>query len=944
MVDETAKNSLLRLSPAGHLRPVAGITDFPSSGVQKTVVAFGSSEAAGLFGLAAHPANGGLPPELVWWRDFAARYLTERCHTPAGVTVIEPVAPLPEAEIMSLLLGAPPMEGAEYLTSEILNRLWSSLDEWVVSEAAAAGGFEDFLSAQAPLWRQVGRVCFHLAENRKDPDFPFAFLATYAPRLAQSSQVRYQPLAKALQEFAGERNRKALVHLLTPIHNAAGKSAIIRDLLESNDIYHPLAWTAEEAYRFLGEIPLFEESGVLVRVPDWWAKRPRPRVTVSIGSKARGLLGAASMLDFDVGVALGDETLTEKELKEILAGGAGLFLLKGKWVEVDPDRLSEALAHWKKVEKRVGADGISFVEGMRLLAGAPVDLGSTEKESVRQWSFVDSGSWLKDTLASLRSPAAIEAVKPGAELLATLRHYQESGLRWLWLLSRMGLGACLADDMGLGKTIQVLALLLLVKKESAKESVKESARKPAKAAAKETSEEAAENAVKAAQNPSLLVLPASLLANWKAEMERFTPSLRARFVHPSMTPKGSACSDAAGAVAGTAAGAVAGDPGLVDLRDVDLVVTTYGMLLRQPWIESAAWNLVILDEAQAIKNPGSRQTKAVKKLRARARIALTGTPVENRLSDLWSLFDFLCPGLLGSSTRFKEFAAAMEKREGERYAPLRNLVGPYILRRLKTDRAVIADLPDKTEVRAFCGLSKSQAALYRSVVTDLEESLRSTQGIARKGIILSTLMKLKQVCNHPAQLSGDGDWDPASSGKFTRLAEICEEIASRQDRVLVFTQFREMTAPVADFLAGIFGREGLVLHGGTPVKERRKLVESFQEEDGPPFFVLSLKAGGTGLNLTAASHVIHFDRWWNPAVENQATDRAFRIGQKKNVLVHKFVCQGTIEEKIDELIGEKSALAMDLLEGGTEAALTGMTDAQLLATVSLDLDRAQSGF
>ncbi len=923
MMDATA-NSLLRLSPAGHLRPVAGITDHPSPAaqtpaVQKAMEAFISGEAAGLFGLAARPGSGDLPPELAFWRDFAARCLTERCHRPTGAAVLEPVAPLPAAEIMSLLLGAPPMEGAEYLTAEVLERLWQSLDEWIRSEAAAAGGFEAFLSARAPLWRQVGRVCFHLAENRKDPEFPFAFLATYAPRLAESSQVRYQPLAKALQEFAGERNRKALVHLLTPIHSAAGKSAIIRDLLDTNDIYHPLAWTADEAYRFLGEIPLFEESGVLVRVPDWWAKRQRPRVTVSIGSRAKGLLGATSMLDFDVAVALGDETITEKEIKEILAGGAGLFLLKGKWVEVDPDRLSEALAHWKKVEKRVGAEGISFVEGMRLLAGAPSDLASPEEESVRQWSFVDSGPWLKDTLASLRSPAAIEAALPGADLLATLRHYQESGLRWLWLLSRMGLGACLADDMGLGKTIQVLALLLLVKKESSRKSPTKSAKSSAGKISK--------GAVKEAKNPSLLVLPASLLANWKSEMERFAPSLRARFVHPSMMPKGEAN----------------GDAGAGDLGDVDLIVTTYGMLLRQPWIEDVAWNLLILDEAQAIKNPGSRQTKAVKKLRARARIALTGTPVENRLSDLWSLFDFLCPGLLGSAARFKEFVAAMEKREGERYAPLRNLVGPYILRRLKTDRAVIADLPDKTEVRAFCSLTKTQAALYRSVVTDLKENLRGSQGIARKGIILSTLMKLKQVCNHPAQLSGDGDWDPQASGKFARLAEICEEIASRQDRVLVFTQFREMTAPVAAFLAGIFGREGLVLHGGTPVKERRKLVESFQEEDGPPFFVLSLKAGGTGLNLTAASHVIHFDRWWNPAVENQATDRAFRIGQKKNVLVHKFVCQGTVEEKIDELIGEKSALARDLLEGGAEVMLTGMTDAQLLATVSLDLDRAQSG-
>jgi non-specific serine/threonine protein kinase len=432
--------------------------------------------------------------------------------------------------------------------------------------------------------------------------------------------------------------------------------------------------------------------------------------------------------------------------------------------------------------------------------------------------------------------------------------------------------------------------------------------------------------------PSLLILPASLLANWKAEMERFAPSLRARFIHPSMEEKRPP------------------DRGEIDhaadssmLAGLDLVVTTYGMLLRQSWMEKVKWNLVILDEAQAIKNPGAGQAKAVKRLRARARIALTGTPVENRLSDLWSLFDFLCPGLLGSAASFGKFAKSLESRVEERYAPLRRLVQPYILRRLKTDRSVIPDLPEKTEVAAFCGLTKTQAALYTSVTMELAEGLRAADGMARRGIILSTLMRLKQICNHPSQLTGDGAWDPSKSGKFARLAEICEEIASRQDRLLLFTQFREMTGPLSAFLTGLFGREGLVLHGGTAVKERQELVKAFQAEDGPPFFVLSLKAGGTGLNLTAASHVLHFDRWWNPAVENQATDRAFRIGQEKNVLVHKFVCIGTVEEKIDALIGDKSDLAEDLLEGNTDARLTEMSDKVLLETVSLDLARALAG-
>jgi non-specific serine/threonine protein kinase len=377
------------------------------------------------------------------------------------------------------------------------------------------------------------------------------------------------------------------------------------------------------------------------------------------------------------------------------------------------------------------------------------------------------------------------------------------------------------------------------------------------------------------------------------------------------------------------------------LNNIDVVLTTYGTLMRQDWLQQQEWRLLVLDEAQAIKNPSARQTKAVKKLKAKSRIALTGTPVENRVSDLWSLFDFLNPGLLGSARRFKGFVKSLSERESDQYAPLRNLVSPYILRRLKTDRSIISDLPEKTEVSAYCGLSKAQAAQYQQAVKQLTKAIANTDGIKRRGLVLSYLLRFKQICNHPSQLLGDDEYDPKKSGKFQRLAQLCEEIASRQEKLLVFTQFREMTSPLANFLAQQFGQPGLVLHGGTPIKQRQKRVEQFQDEEGPPFFILSLKAGGTGLNLTEASHVIHFDRWWNPAVENQATDRAFRIGQKKNVLVHKFICQGTVEEKIDALINEKTALANDLLEGGADTLLTEMDDKALLNLVSLDIEKAQ---
>ena len=419
------------------------------------------------------------------------------------------------------------------------------------------------------------------------------------------------------------------------------------------------------------------------------------------------------------------------------------------------------------------------------------------------------------------------------------------------------------------------------------------------------------------------MVPASLIGNWKAELARFAPTLSVLIAHPSETPLDQ----------------IQAQP----IDDYDLVISTYGMLARIEWMRETQWRLVILDEAQAIKNSGSRQSRVVKELKSSGRIALTGTPIENRLSDLWSLFDFLNPGLLGSAKAFSDFAKSMAASEQNTYGPLRTLVRPYILRRLKTDKRVIADRPDKIEVNAFCGLSKRQAAQYEQSVRELADQLKQSDGIQRRGIVLAYLMRLKQICNHPAQLTGDGDYDPQQSGKFQRLAELCGELAERQEKALVFTQFREISAALADYLQQVFGRPGLILTGQTPVAKRRELVDAFQREDGPPFFVLSLKAGGTGLNLTAASHVIHFDRWWNPAVENQATDRAFRIGQKRNVFVHKFVCRGTVEDKIDELIAQKKNLANDLLDQGGEVLLTEMSNDQLLRFVALDINKALGG-
>jgi len=897
-------NHDLTLTPAGHLHLLAcenGGEAEPSIWMKRVAVAFSASQAAGLFALAATRPDVPPTPSIGFWRDFACRYLTQRCRTPQFVgNRLDPIEPPTESDLTALLLSAPPMRGGEYLNAEVMLGHWAELDAWVRKEVSASKAEpSDWLKKHAAVWHPIGRVCFHLAENKRDPDFPFAFLATYAPRLSKGGRVQYQPLGEALREYAGERNKKALVKLLSPVQRAAEKIGFVKEMVDSGEVFHPLAWTPDEAYRLLKSVPHLEESGLLVRVPDWWRKRPRPRVAVTLGEKKQSCFGVDAMLDFKVGLALGDRDLTEKEWRQIMASQDGLVYIKGQWIEVDQKKLSEALEHWKQVEADTAEEGLSFIEGMRLLAGAPADLASDDVSGNgdRVWSFVDSGKWLSDVLSGLRDPDGLVRGGRSKGFRGELRHYQQTGHNWLWFLSNLGLGACLADDMGLGKTIQVLSLLQALKEKK-----------------------------KPSGKPSLLVLPASLLANWKAEMQRFTPTLRTCFIHPTETDKASLA-------------ATGKKPGKA-LAKTDVVLTTYGMLLRHQWLIDMPWQLVILDEAQAIKNPATRQTKAVKQLKADARIALTGTPVENRLSDLWSLFDFLCPGLLGSTSKFKKFIKGMEAREHDRYAPLRNLVGPYILRRLKTDKRIIADLPDKTEMKAFCGLTRKQAAMYGKSVEELTLALQNSDGIKRRGLVLAYLMRLKQICNHPSQFLGDGGYRPADSGKFDRLRTICEEIVSRQERVLVFTQFREMTEPIAAFLAEVFGRGGLVLHGGTAVKHRRALIDTFQREDGPPFFVLSLKAGGTGLNLTAASHVIHFDRWWNPAVENQATDRAFRIGQHRNVVVHKFICRGTIEEKIDALIDEKKNLADDILKAGAESMLTEMSNEELLKAVALDIDRA----
>ncbi len=862
--------------------------------------AFGRGAGYALLDLGATELDSSLAPPLAFLRDIGRAFVTRLCAIPDLEERRERVeVDCPPDERLRLAAAVPPMDGGEYVDADWVAARWADIQQAFVDEISAhRGPVASWLSARHPSWHVVGKVCLHLAENRGDEEHPFAFLATYAVSAGPGGKVQHRPLSRALEESSTRGDRQGLLNLLVPLQRAAEQSTWLAELVDSGAIYQAMAWTPAEAHRFLHAIPAFEASGLVVRVPDWWRPRrpPRPEVTVRVGEKRPSAVGMDALLDFSVSVSMGDDKLTAAELRQLLASSDGLVRLRGQWVELDRERLREVLAHWERVRRDAAEGGLSFLEGMRLLAGAARTDDDAAALAVGEgWSRVEAGAWLARTLDQLRGPDGLAAADPGDDLHGTLRPYQKVGVAWLAFASSLRLGVCLADDMGLGKTIQVLGLLLLYKRRARRGGP-----------------------------PHLLVVPASLLANWQAEIERFAPSLATLVAHPSVMPTRelTELTDA-------------------DLGGIDLVITTYGTLARIGALRTREWSLAILDEAQAIKNPGARQTQAVKTLKAHARIALTGTPVENRLGDLWSIYDFLDPGLLGSAREFSAFAKRLADRRDDSYGPLRRLIQPYLLRRLKTDRSIVADLPDKTEVKAFCLLSGPQAALYQKTVDELARAIDGlTQGIERRGLVLAYLMRFKQICNHPAHWLGEGAWDEAGSGKLARLREIVEAVAAKQEKVLVFTQFREATAPLATFLSGLFGRPGLVLHGSTPVKDRGGLVRRFQEDAAVPFFVLSVKAGGAGLNLTAASHVVHFDRWWNPAVEDQATDRAYRIGQHRNVLVHKLVCRGTVEERIDRLIEDKQAMVREVLTGGGETLLTEMSDAELMAMVALDLQSA----
>lgn len=642
------------------------------------------------------------------------------------------------------------------------------------------------------------------------------------------------------------------------------------------------------AFQFLADTaPLLEGMGYGVLLPTWWTRRgaklrlaARAKMTGSKKSSSKGSgISLDDIIQFQWSVAVGDEELSLAELQELAAMKSPLVKLRGQWVELNQEDLRHAL--------KLLADPKSETSGREL---ARMALGAGSSPGGLPIAGVVATGALGKIIAQLDGRTPLSELPPPSGLQGTLRPYQERGYAWLAFLRRWGLGACLADDMGLGKTIQTLALLAHDREEGV-------------------------------ARPVLLICPTSVVNNWRKEAERFTPDLAVLIHHGTGRARQQQFTD--------------------DANRHALVISSYALLHRDlAALKEVQWAGIILDEAQHIKNPETKVAKAARAVTADYRIALTGTPVENHVGELWSIMEFLNPGLLGTAKAFHTnfFQPIQLERDPDASARLKRLTGPFLLRRLKTDRTIITDLPDKMEMSVYCPLTKEQASLYLAVTKEAEEALQSAEGIQRKGLVLATLMKLKQVCNHPAQFLSDGSSITGRSGKLERLTEMLEEILAMGERALIFTQFTEMGDMLQRYLQDTFGREVLYLHGGVTRAKRDQMVERFQDDEhAPPILLLSLKAGGTGLNLTRANHVFHFDRWWNPAVENQATDRAFRIGQTKNVQVHKFICAGTLEEKISDMIERKREIAAQVVGAG-EGWLTEFSTDELKDLFALRAD------
>ncbi len=837
-----------------------------------------------LYSLGFSNVNNDYSPSIKFLQNISKSFIQslsklEYIETLREKSVIQPTDDYSKTVIST----APFMNGMEYLNDNWIKKFWAGLHNVFVKEITVyKKSTAEYFSEKNPEIHTAGKVYFHIVEN-KNGDMPFAFLATYSVNPSSTGNNRHIPLKHALTEFGDDK--KKILNLLTTVYTAAVKSAFISEILESKEIFYPLQLSAQEAFTVLKEIPTYENSGIICRIPDWWkSKSASVSAKAVVGEKTITYLGLNSLLSFKIHIVIGENSITYEEARQLLSETEGLSLIKNKWVEINHEKLRDALNIYERAKSLSENEEITLSEAIRLhLRENKMFAENTDNDTFK----IENGNSLQTIMDRLSKPEILPDISCGENFNTVLRPYQLVGLNWLEYMRQLGLGACLADDMGLGKTVQIIGLLNYLQNTN---NLKQ----------------------------TLIVVPASLISNWMNEFCRFAPMLSFTVIHPSEKNK-----------------LDINNPEI--LKSGKIFITTYGIVLRNKWLREAGWDYLIIDEAQAIKNPHTGQTKAVKQINAVNRIAMTGTPIENHLTDLWSLIDFLNPAMLGTEAKFSKFCGKLKDRP-EGYGELKNAVMPFILRRVKTDKTIISDLPEKIEMKTYTTLTKKQAVMYETVVQEMLKIIgKSQDGIQRKGIIFSAMMKFKQLCNHPDQYTGQQGYSEHDSGKFQRLREICETIHEKRERVIVFTQFKEITEPLANFLEQVFGRTGLVLNGEVPVKKRKEIVNAFQGQEYIPFMVLSIKAGGVGLNLTQANHVIHFDRWWNPAVENQATDRAFRIGQKRNVVVHKFITSGTIEEKIDEMITDKIKLSNDIISVSQESLITEMSNEDLKNLFTLKL-------
>ncbi|MDD7588085.1 DEAD/DEAH box helicase [Bullifex porci] len=731
-------------------------------------------------------------------------------------------------ELEEILSNAPFILGSQNLNSDWVLTLFDRYLSLFKSEISTyTSSVEAYFSSFSTRFKLPSRIFFHLLESKK-PEAPFAFMATYST-VGEDGKVHHYPLKYALKEYSSSIEKLAI--LISSIKKAAKSSRIISSWLNSGEIFSPIYVSKEEAYAFLMDVPLFEEAGIVTRIPGWWKKRKRSS-SISIESDKKG--SKCSISSFRPKMVWQGVEITEEEIRDILSRTEGLYLLKGSWIEVDKNGLEKLLKEYEELEERE----LSLLSALKMASGV---------EERAYPVHIDIDDMIKTSMAS-DIPSS-----PPSSFTGTLRPYQIDGFRWLQGISRLSLGPLLADDMGLGKTVEILAYLEEFREKNRDAKV-------------------------------LLIVPASLLGNWGRECIKFTPDLDFTIRHGKEAKK----------------------------KDFPfLTIVTYQGASTSAAIQEEKWDIVILDEAQNIKNRNTKQTKVIKALDRKQSIAMTGTPIENSLMNLWSIFDFLSPGLLGDEKSFASFTASMAE---DKMDNLKRVITPFILRRLKSDKTIIDDLPDKVENTLMVSLTPEQRVLYNKVVDEYEEALEKMEesGANALAITGATIMKLKMVANHPSQYLGNGEYEDKKSGKFLLLKELCTTIHENREKVLVFTQFASIIPELLKLLSTVFEEDGEYIDGSTPPKKRTEIVESFQSGE-LPFLVISLKAGGTGLTLTEANNVIHFDRWWNPAVEDQATDRAYRIGQKNIVTVYKFVAEDTIEERISQILKEKAELAESMI-------------------------------